>query len=205
MTKAKSPLPSASCIHSMASGSSSRAALSSPASTASKPTSATSLSSGLAFLEVGSGHDAETGRVEGLEEFRLVRMALEQLGARGEEAESEPGHGRVERIGGVNDDPAGKVARVLADDRFGRRPRRCEDCRLGAPHRLADGFGVALVGPRRFLHAVDDRMAFGPERGAERPAHIARADNGNFHAPLLARPRGVCHPGGFGIRRLLLP
>jgi len=149
MTKAKSPLPGASCIHSMASGSSSRAALSSPASTASKP--------------------------------------------------------RVERIGGVNDDPAGKVARVLADDRFGRRPRRCEDYRLGAPHRLADGFGVALVGPRRFLHAVDDRMAFGPERGAERPAHIARADNGNFHAPLLARPRGVCHPGGFGIRRLLLP
>jgi len=60
----------------------------------------------LAFGEARLRHHADARAAEGLVEFRLARLTLEQLGARRVEADRKPGERRIDRVGRVDDDLA---------------------------------------------------------------------------------------------------
>src|SRR5262249_41941216 len=132
------PLAKASLIQSMASGSSSRAWVKSPALTASNPTSVTScitvclpLPSGPAFWVIGVLHIAVACGVEGLEQQRGGGLPLQQLGARYIARQRQAAEIGFQRVGGVDHHFSGKRRCMLAEQRTGGVVGGSEDNGIG--------------------------------------------------------------------------
>jgi hypothetical protein len=91
----------------------------------------------------------------------VLRVALQQLGARCVEAEGQTRRVGVERIGGVNDGLSGEGRGVLANKRLGSRPR--EDDRIRAQEGVIDGFGDKARRDFRLARTENNDVAVGLE------------------------------------------
>src|SRR2546422_581518 len=184
------PRWTASEIQSIASGSRVRAWASGPASTTSKPSALTS-SPAVVFAAASSPHTNIVARaVERLDHPGAFRPPCDCLGPRGGVAHAEAREVGLERVGAVDHDSPGEVAR-LTDGGFRGVERRREDDHLAEARRLGDAARPRLragranqgrhLGAPRLAGAEHHVVAGGGPALAERGADVARADDPDSH------------------------